>query len=117
MKLIDFSNKLKQISNQFSGNLIVKGRVDKQYLFIDSFCTYAIANRLFGYFLLSEKGEYRNIFKLNYEVQQQVFMYQYYPDLMLLSPQLTKLKRNDDTAIIKYQEMSYNQTKKIIILS
>lgn len=115
MKLTELSLKLKQLNNYYSSGVNVLGKVNQQYFYIDCFHSYSFANKLFGYFVLSDnETTFKRLFSLSYEVQKICFLYQYYPTLQLMSPQLKKIERNDKP-VIKELEISYNEKRNSII--
>jgi hypothetical protein len=115
MKLNELSQKLKEVTQGYPRRVKVLGRIDNQYLFIDKFHTYSFANRLMGYFTLIEKPGIKTLFALRSELQHQCFLYQYYPDLILISPQFKKIDRKA-LPKIKHLEVSYNEKHNSMIL-
>lgn len=118
MKLTEFEQKLREF-NSILNNPKVFGSLNysdfNTYQFIHTFCTYTYANRLIGYFTLSKNEGFKTLFSLHYEIKQQCFLYQYYPNLTLISPQPNKLKRNDNPQL-KALEIIYNKKNNSLIL-
>ena len=116
MKLIEFQNKLNVIKKNLSANIGILGYYEENYYYLQKFRTFAYLNSLHCYYNLAKIPNHQSLQSVLSEVNKQLVIFKYYPELTMIAPQKEILTRHSDCHI-KFLEIAYNEQYNTIILS